>query len=109
MELDSDVIKSCKKLQSQGIDIDAAHNDRGIMPQFDDAGSYLTRASKGEVNLSDVKVAMNEHKLQLLRWKKLAHNTPPCKSTAVELLRGVPLQIPCIFVDVSISNNPQKL
>ncbi len=66
------ILENCLKLQSQGIDIDAAHNDRGIMPQFDDAGSYLTRASKGEVNLSDVKVAMNEHKLQLLRWKKLA-------------------------------------
>ena len=42
------------------------------MPQFDDNGNYLSQASNGEVNLSDVKIAMSEHKKQLSRWKRLA-------------------------------------
>ncbi len=66
------ILENCLQLQKQGIDIDATQNDRGIMPQFDDEGKYLNRASQGEVNLSDVKIAMNENKKQLLRWKKLA-------------------------------------
>ncbi len=66
------ILENCLALQSQGIDIDAAPNDRGIMPQFDDEGQYLNQAANGEVNISDVKIAMNEHKQQLSRWKRLA-------------------------------------
>lgn len=66
------ILENCLLLQSQGIDIDAAPNDRSIMPQFDDEGKYLKGAEKGDVNLSDVKQAMTEHKIQLQRWKKLA-------------------------------------
>jgi len=66
------ILENCLLLQSQGIDIDAAINDRGIMPQFDDEGKYLKGAEQGDVNLSDIKQAMSEHKIQLQRWKKLA-------------------------------------
>jgi len=66
------VLDNCLKLQAQGINMDANDNERGIMPQFDDGGTYLSRAQKGDVNLSDVKIAMNEHRQQLNRWKKLA-------------------------------------
>jgi len=66
------ILSYCLKLQAQGIDPEAVHNERGIMPQYDDAGSYLNKAQQGEVNISDVKIAMNEHKRQIERWKKLA-------------------------------------
>lgn len=66
------IFKNCMKLQSQGIDTDAHDNERGIMPQFDDNGVYLDKASQGEVKLSDVKSAMKEHKDQIIRWKHLA-------------------------------------
>jgi hypothetical protein len=66
------VLDNCLKLQAQGIDMDAHGNERGIMPQFDDSGTYLSKAQQGDVNLSDVKIAMNEHRQQLNRWKKLA-------------------------------------
>lgn len=66
------ILDNCLLLQSQGIDIDAVPNDRNIMPQFDDEGKYLNKAANGEVNLSDIKTVMNENKIQLQRWKKLA-------------------------------------
>lgn len=66
------ILDNCLKIQAQGIDMDAHGNERGIMPQFDDGGTYLSKAQQGDVNLSDVKIAMNEHRQQLNRWKKLA-------------------------------------
>jgi hypothetical protein len=66
------ILSYCLKLQALGIDPDAVHNERGIMPQYDDAGTYLSRAQQGEVNISDIKIAMNENKRQIERWKKLA-------------------------------------
>lgn len=66
------ILNNCLQLQKQGIEQNSSQNDREIMPQFDDNGNYLSQASNGEVNLSDVKIAMSEHKKQLSRWKRLA-------------------------------------
>jgi hypothetical protein len=66
------ITKNCMLLQSNGIDSEAQYNERYLMPQFDDQGSYLSRASNGEVNLSDIRIAMDENKKLLNKWKKLA-------------------------------------
>jgi len=66
------ITANCMLLQSNGIDSEAEYNDRNLMPQFDDSGQYLSRASDGEVNLSDIRLALDENKLQLNKWKKLA-------------------------------------
>lgn len=65
------ILKNCMELQKNGISSDAYANDRGIMPQFDDQSKYLNGAEQGEVNMSDIKSAMKEHKEQVRIWKQL--------------------------------------
>ena len=66
------ITKNCLILQSNGIAEESEFNERGLMPQFDDSGKYLSLAADGEVNLSDIRLAMNENRILLNKWKRLA-------------------------------------
>jgi len=56
----------------------ASQNDRTIMPQYDDGGTYIDMAAAGDVNLSVVKSALSAESRQsgdnliMERWQKLA-------------------------------------
>lgn len=56
----------------------ASQNDRTIMPQYDDGGTYIDKAAAGDVNLSAVKSALNAESRQsgdnliMERWQRLA-------------------------------------